>query len=110
MLPALAERDERAFSEALYDFNQRVGEIFRRVQGGIYASATTADVVAYLRRQGVRGVGQSSWGPSVFAVLADEEQAEILVEEVREHFGWGAADVLCAQACNRGAALNTSEG
>ena len=76
MLPALAERDLEAFGEAVYDFNRRVGEVFRPVQGGTYAHPRTAEVVAWLRQQGVRGVGQSSWGPAVFAAVEEEREAE----------------------------------
>ena len=37
MLPALVERDFDSFGEALYDFNRRVGEMFRPWQGDLYA-------------------------------------------------------------------------
>src|SRR5207244_3042946 len=37
LLPALHERDLPAFGEALYEFNRRVGEVFRPWQGGVYA-------------------------------------------------------------------------
>ena len=76
MLPALAEHDLEAFGEALYDFNCRAGEPFAPVQGGVYAGPRIAEVVAFVRQQGVRGVGQSSWGPTVFAVTEDEAGAE----------------------------------
>src|SRR5205085_5154101 len=73
MLPALAERNLAAFGEALYDFNRRVGELFRPWQGDVYAHPRTAELVRVLRSErGVRGVGQSSWGPTVFAVTTAE--------------------------------------
>ena len=75
LLPALAERDADAFGEALFEFNALAGELFRPVQGGTYASPAVAEVVDWARRQGARGVGQSSWGPTVFAVAADAERA-----------------------------------
>src|SRR6185437_1004041 len=65
LLPALVERDADAFGEAVYEFNARVGEAFAPVQGGVYASARIAELVAFVRGQGVRGVGQSSWGPKI---------------------------------------------
>jgi beta-RFAP synthase len=75
MLPALAERDCRAFGEALYEFNRRVGEMFATAQGGAYAGPVVAGLVDWFRRQRVCGVGQSSWGPVVFGVVEDEERA-----------------------------------
>src|SRR5262249_50423220 len=75
MLPALAEGDLNAFGEAAFEFNARAGEVFAPIQGGTYAGYRTAELVGFLRRQGVRGVGQSSWGPGVFAIVGDAEQA-----------------------------------
>jgi beta-RFAP synthase len=102
LLPALVERDANAFGEALYEFNVRVGEAFAPVQGGVYASADVAEVVAYVRGQGIRGVGQSSWGPAVFAVVADADQAEHLSAGLRARFGLDDA-VLVTPASNHGA-------
>ncbi len=103
MLPALMERDLEGFGEAVYDFNRRVGEVFATVQGGCYLDARVADLVAFLRRQGVRGVGQSSWGPSVFAVASDEDQAAALVRMLRGRFALQAHEVLACRASNQGA-------
>jgi beta-ribofuranosylaminobenzene 5'-phosphate synthase len=85
MLPALHEADLEAFGEALFDFNARSGELFAPVQGGAYVSAAAA-VVGWLRGAGVRGVGQSSWGPGVFAVIEDEDKGARLLGRVREAF------------------------
>ncbi len=77
MLPALVERDCQVFGEALYEFNHRVGEAFAPAQGGVYAGPVVTGLVEWFRRQGVSGVGQSSWGPTVFAVVADAEMGAI---------------------------------
>src|SRR5262249_8489633 len=61
MLPALADGDWAGFGEALYDFNVRVGSVFAPLQGGVYAHPRIAEVVAWIHRQGIHGVGQSSW-------------------------------------------------
>jgi beta-ribofuranosylaminobenzene 5'-phosphate synthase len=68
ILPALIERDLPAFGAALYDFNRRAGEWFAAVQGGVYAHPRVAELATTLRQLGIRGVGQSSWGPALFAV------------------------------------------
>jgi beta-RFAP synthase len=109
LLPALAEADWPAFGEALYDFNARVGEAFAPVQGGRYASPSVAEVVAFARRQRVPGVGQSSWGPTVFAVARDTDQAEDLARRVRTRFGLGTAEVLVTRGCNRGATTTVAK-
>jgi beta-ribofuranosylaminobenzene 5'-phosphate synthase len=71
MLPALVERDLLNFGEAVHEFNRKAGEWFAAWQGGVYSHPRVADLIAALRREGLRGVGQSSWGPAVFAI--DEE-------------------------------------
>ncbi len=105
LLPALVERDLDGFGEALYDFNARVGETFAPVQGGVYASPRVAERVAFVRGQGVRGVGQSSWGPTVFAVVADEDHGQHLAARLRDRFALEDFAVLVTPACNHGATL-----
>ncbi|MBA2227854.1 MAG: hypothetical protein WHU94_14440 [Thermogemmata sp.] len=75
LVPAAQSGDLHAFGEAVYDFNRLAGEPFRLCQGGIYASPWIESWVARLRQAGLRGVGQSSWGPTVFAIVGDEETA-----------------------------------
>lgn len=105
MLPALAERDLPAFGEALYDFNRRVGALFAPVQGGVYAHPAVAEVVAYLRQEGIPGVGQSSWGPTVYAVVGDADLGNALSAQLRQRFELAEGDVLCTRACNHGATV-----
>jgi beta-RFAP synthase len=103
MLPSLAESDAAAFGEAVYEYNRRVGEVFRPVQGGVYAHPRTGEVVGFLHSAGIRGVGQSSWGPGIFAVVADAEQAEDLRQRTEEEFGLSRSTVLVTRGCNHGA-------
>ena len=98
LLPLLQAGDCDLFGEVLYDFNQRVGAAFAPVQGGIYASEGIAAVVSFVRGEGVKGVGQSSWGPTVFAVVPDEEKATALVARLQAHFGTAFADFRVTRA------------
>jgi beta-RFAP synthase len=102
MLPALESRDLRAFGEALYDFNRRAGDLFRAAQGGIYADARIAEAVAFLRRSGVAGVGQSSWGPATFAVVEADEAPEV-ARRWSKWWGPAGGEVWVTEAQNRGA-------
>jgi predicted sugar kinase len=103
LLPALREADLENFSEALYDFNGRVGAGFAPVQFGTYTSAQTAELITYLRRQGIRGVGQSSWGPTIFAVVSDAGRAEHVAKHLHERFAQNLTDVIVTRASNHGA-------
>lgn len=79
ILPAAEAGDIDAFADAVHEFNRRAGEPFAEAQGGPYASPAVADLIAEVRKAGVRGVGQSSWGPTVFAVVGDSDTAMSLV-------------------------------
>ncbi len=105
MLPALAERDLTTFGEALFDFNARVGEAFAPVQGGRYAGERIRELVTFIRHWGVRGVGQSSWGPAVFGIAGHEAEAERLAEQIKHRFSLGAHEVMVTRARNEPANL-----
>ena len=106
VLPALHERDLPAFGAALFEFNRRVGELFRPWQGGVYAHPQSEAIVAYLRGQGIVGVGQSSWGPALFAVT-DAGRAAAIAPQLRTHFALSPHEVVITEADNRGATVET---
>ncbi|MBV9122731.1 MAG: beta-RFAP synthase [Planctomycetes bacterium] len=105
LLPALLEQDLLAFGEALYEFNALAGEAFTSAQGGPYASPQIVELVAFLREQGVAGVGQSSWGPTVFAIAADQDQAEFLTRRIRDWSAPAPLEIVLTPAANQGARL-----
>jgi beta-RFAP synthase len=84
ILPAARAGDIEAFGEAVHEFNRKAGEPFAAAQGGAYASRETEELIADVRAWGVSGVGQSSWGPAVFAVTPDGETAVSLVKAFRD--------------------------
>jgi beta-RFAP synthase len=89
MLPAAVAGDLDAYGDAVHEFNRRAGEPFAAAQGGPYASPEVGDLIAAVRRLNVRGVGQSSWGPAVFAVVGSQARAVWLVEQFRGRArGW----------------------
>jgi beta-RFAP synthase len=106
ILPALAERDLLAFAEAIYEFNSQVGDMFRTLQDGRYANASARAFVDFIRRQGIAGVGQSSWGPTIFAVV-DRDRAGSLALKVRKEFGLLDEELLVCEAANQGAHIDS---
>lgn len=77
MLPALSSGNLDEFGEAVFEFNARAGDAFAVAQGGRYAGPAVAGLVARLRNVGVKGVGQSSWGPTVFAIVPRSEAGRV---------------------------------
>jgi beta-RFAP synthase len=107
MLPAAETGDCDAFGEAVFQFGKKAGECFAGVQGGPFASSGTAQLVDVIRDRGVRGVGQSSWGPTVFAILPNELQATSLVQWLTRDSAVRAAATISAPN-NHGAQITLS--
>ena len=105
MIPALVERDLPAFGEAVHDFNRRAGLLFKACQGGVYSSPIVAEIVGMLRAEGIAGVGQSSWGPAVFA-FGLPDQLAIAAEKLMKHFPQNDIEVRVSPARNRGHELS----
>jgi beta-RFAP synthase len=105
ILPAAEQSEVEAFGEALFEYGQLAGGCFASVQGGPYASAEIAACVETLRGLGAHGVGQSSWGPTVFAVAEDQSRAEWLVKRLHALPAWANHAVRITSADNRGATL-----
>lgn len=103
LIPGLLRDDIRGFGEAVTAIQVLMGEHFAPVQGGIFATAMGKDVAELALREGASGVGQSSWGPTMFALVRGEAAAADLGAKIAGHVGEGAATILATRASNRGA-------
>ena len=101
VLPGLNAGDIDEAGEGLFLFGRLVGESFASVQGGCYADPQMASLVEWARAEGVRGVGQTSWGPTIWMLCSDQHTADSLAAEVagRPEVGW----CHVARPLNRGA-------
>ena len=86
-LPGVVEADLDAFGSAVGRIQARVGDHFAGVQGGRFASPGVSRVLEWLGSHGLKGVGQSSWGPTGFAVCPSEPMANRLMVEAEARFG-----------------------
>ena len=105
LLPALGDANIERFGEALFEFGRSVGEYFRPVQGDAYADPRMADLADWLRRQGVRGVAQTSWGPTIAVCCGDRKQAESLQDRILTDGRWKHCQTQIASPLNTGAAI-----
>ncbi|HEX6962333.1 MAG TPA: hypothetical protein VF175_10730 [Lacipirellula sp.] len=105
ILPAAERGDLAAFGEGVYHYGRSAGDCFAPVQRGPYASRPIAECVEFVRRQGVPAVGQSSWGPTVFAITQDQQQAEQLCEALASHPSMHAHSARITLPANHGATL-----
>ncbi len=105
IVPAVVQADYKSFAEALFDFGHRSGLYFESVQGGAYNGNAVSSLIDHVRQAGIPAVGQTSWGPCVFAVAEDTDRATALKESVRQKFG-NHCQVQITRADNSGALLN----
>ena len=108
ILPGAAEADLAAFGDGITRVQELVGDHFAPAQGGgRFASPAVARVVARLTALGARGIGQSSWGPTGFAFVADPDRAEFVANRARRE-GDGAIQIVVARARDLGALFEPS--
>ena len=105
MLPAAAEGRFDRFSESIYHYGHTAGMCFAEQQGGPYNAPHLGELVKLVRELGVRGVGQSSWGPTLFALLPDEAAAEAFVGQLRNRIGDEKLQLIISAPCNYGAQI-----
>jgi beta-RFAP synthase len=102
-LPALAEQNLAGFAAGVAALQRATGDHFAPHQGGRYASPDVASVLAWLESCGLVGIGQSSWGPTGFALVGSAAEGERLLADARRRWpeGSGLAFTLC-RGRNRG--------
>jgi beta-RFAP synthase len=109
-LPALVERDLKAFSDAIGELQRVTGDHFAPAQGGRFSSPRVGRMLAWMESQGISGVGQSSWGPTGFAVVGSAADAAALVRDAAERSGSGdELELMICAGCNRGGQVEVME-
>jgi beta-RFAP synthase len=106
ILPAVIERDLPAFGAAVSELNAHVGACFAPVQGGTYGTDQARAISAKLADFGLLGIGQSSWGPTLFGFAsAAQTDSGIHAEMIRARLGLDKSAVFGTQADNQGAVI-----
>ena len=105
-LPAAKEHDLKEFGDAIALLQAYTGDYFSPAQGGRYASEHVTEVLNYLTEHDVSCVGQSSWGPTGFAVFESGEIAEHYLTNLKSTFQDDELSWLICKARNVGASVN----
>lgn len=109
VLPALAERDLERFGAGITEIQQRVGAYFAPAQGGaVHVSPTVAAALRHLGAAGATGLGQTSWGPTGFAFVGSDAEAERMAQMLRRQPETQALEISIRRALNRGAQIATA--
>jgi len=102
LLPALAESDLFEFGRAVNELQRIVGDHFAPAQGGRFSSSTVSAALSRLEAEGITCVGQSSWGPTGFAVVESEAIAWKAVARLEKQFAGSGLEFQVCPGRNRG--------
>ena len=104
LLPGILEQDCKRFGAAVSSIQARIGACFSAVQGGLYTSDKVRQALEFLSAHHATGIGQTSWGPTGFAVFPDQNSARQAVD------AFAAEDttvkLLLVHPQNNGATIN----
>jgi len=106
-MPALVEQDLTAFGLSIQELQMHVGDYFSPAQGGRYASPLVANVLQHLQHMGVACFGQSSWGPTGFAVFETDEAAQAHLQQLQSKFSDSALNWMVCGGRNHSAIIKS---
>lgn len=110
LLPALAEQDCGQFGVAITQIQSMLGQHFSTVQRGYYISKQVEHCLHWMLDHRATGIGQSSWGPTGFAIYPNEDTAKQALEEA--HKNWHTEknlDFYLCTAHNASAEIQVNE-
>jgi len=70
------------FTAVLQEYVDAAGRLFAAGQGGMYNGESVSRAVGLAKETGLRAVGQSSWGPTVFGFAEKQADAEKIVAKL----------------------------
>lgn len=89
-----------AFTSCLQEYLELAGRVFAECQGGLYNGRPVTAAVEAARRAGLRAVGQSSWGPTVFGFACNEREALNAADRIRAAHGRQGWSIVVTRAAN----------
>jgi predicted sugar kinase len=111
LAPGLIEADIAAFGAAVAEIQSIIGNHFAAAQGGSpWASPAVGRIADKFKAAGAFGIGQSSWGPTGFAITQSKEIADHLYISLTEAARAEGLEILIAKGRNRGASVDRVAG
>lgn len=104
-LPALSQADFATFCTDVGHIQTRMGAYFAPLQGGPYTSPRVGRVLEGFRKDGITGLGQSSWGPTGFVFAPSEDAGRELLAAAQDRDGSRSLKFSLAHGRNGGAEI-----
>ncbi len=102
IIPSFIERDLKTFGEGITEFNRALGRVWMKYQGGIYCDEVVEKGIDIVLRYSYAAC-QSSWGPTFYGILDDEDRANRLANELKRFLNDnGGGSVFVSRGRNKG--------
>jgi len=105
LVPAVASGDFDTFAAALYRYGYQAGVCFSARQGGAYNGPVLTSLVECIRSLGGVGVGQTSWGPTLYVACPDQQRTEQLQARIAAAWNGPPLEFHVASPWNRPASI-----
>lgn len=95
--------DFAGFVDSIDQYTLLAAQLFVNVQGGLYGGSAIARAVESAKQCGLSGVGQSSWGPTVFGFAPDEDSARAIAGRIGHQLPATNWEVIVTRPARTGA-------
>lgn len=106
LVPAILDNRFADFAIALQDYGDAAGHFYAGQQGHVFADPQIRHLVNHLRQAGIHGAAQSSWGPGIGLPAASLEQAQALMQMIRDYDQANCLLVSITAPFNAGASIS----
>jgi beta-RFAP synthase len=105
LIPAAATGHFANFAASLGRYCETAGQFYADVQGGPFNGPQVTALAKRIRDFGYFGLGQSSWGPTLFVACENETAAQLLANKLRASEAATAIEYTIARVCNSPACI-----
>ena len=111
MIPALLEKGIHSFGAAMTSIDRMFGEYWSESQGGVFSHPVIQSCVEFLLENGAHGVGQSSWGPTLYGIVEGESEAQNIAEKLEGYLNTGRSKggAFVVRPNNKGAEVEVTK-
>ncbi|WGI17690.1 beta-ribofuranosylaminobenzene 5'-phosphate synthase family protein [Methanonatronarchaeum sp. AMET-Sl] len=103
MIPSI-NKDLQEFNKAIHNIQQQMGQTFKPIQNGQYATKKGQKLTKKLQKIS-KGVGQSSWGPTIYQITNKQN-----IKKSRKQAKKIIKNVFITNPDNQGATIKKNDG
>ena len=106
LLPGITAGNFIMAADAIENYGRIAGSCFSSIQGGPYNGRLLNRRVEWLKELGAHGIGQSSWGPTLFCLFETETDAQRFKNSMGSDNSGQTLCVEIVRADNQGADIS----